>query len=156
MIGEEETERVTSDGTELKKKTEEMLTKAKGKDIIILEDIPILHSLGAKATVSPEEEITVPGSNEPAFFVAGELIRNVEAFAGKGTKTKIKERFDLEEFYEGTLADEWVKVKGKAHVIHQGEYLYAEVHWYHEDSIGGVEYKAKRQKGGEIWLDEKS
>lgn len=131
------------------------LTNGSNSDIIKREDIMVLRSLGAKSIVSPDEEIDVPNSKYSAFFVPGERIRNVQVFAGKGTKDPIRERFGLANYYKGTDPNEWEKVKGIAHIIHQGEEHIAEVHWYHEDSIGGVEYKVKRQEDGRLWLDER-
>ncbi|MBQ6372871.1 MAG: hypothetical protein IJJ45_00095 [Clostridia bacterium] len=131
------------------------LTGAKEDSILKRDDILVLRSLSAKATAPDDEEITVPSSRFPAYFVSGEYIRNVEVFAGSGTKTPIRERFDLADFYKGTDPNDWEKVKGIAHVIHLGEEHIAEVHWYYEVSYGGVEYKVKPQEGGRLWLDER-
>lgn len=70
--------------------------------------------------------------------------QNIEGvtFAGKGTKTEIRERFRLESYYR-IPADEWEKVSGKGFVVIDGQKRLAELHWYEaENEI--YEMKIKR------------
>lgn len=65
-----------------------------------------------------------------------------KAFAGKGTKTEIRERFRLESIYQ-IPADEWQKMSGKGYVVVEGKKRFAELHWY-EAKGNVVDMKVKR------------
>lgn len=130
---------------------ENRLVKFGKDDIIKSPDIYIDRGVGARH--KDEFDIIGPDGETNAYIPKGEYIRDVVVFAGKGTRVRIREDYQLEEFYKVPAA-EWQKVKGKARVIYQGEEHLAEIHWYQSDATGRVEGKIKSQKGG-WWLDDR-
>lgn len=123
-----------------------------GRGIINLPDIPARHSVGARHV--DDFPILTPDGEEYTHLADGEYIRNVEVFAGKGTRDRIREDEDLEEYY-GVAAAEWQKVKGIGNVDYHGEIHRAEIHWYQANEVGRIEAKIKRQPDGRWWLDDR-
>ncbi len=100
------------------------------------------RSVGASGKNYP---IRLPNGNH-VKFAEGTTISKIKVFAGKGTKTPIRNAIFLENDYD-MAADEWQKVRGEATVIVNGQKRKAEVHWY-EAKGEKVKVKVKR------WLDE--
>lgn len=100
--------------------------------------IEIEKSLSAAAK---NYSVRLPESRNHAKLAENQAIHG-KAFAGKGTKTEIKERFKLESLYQ-IPADEWKKMSGKGYVIVGGRKRYAELHWY-ESGNTIVDMKVKR------------
>lgn len=119
-------------------------------DIIRLEDVRILPSIGARAET--DYNISLPGSEDTVNLVSGTYIKNVEVFAGKGTKKRIREAFDLIEEFGGTM-EGWQKVKGFGIINYHGEHIKVELHWYQHKGIGRQRMKIKTQEDGEWQLD---
>ncbi len=80
-----------------------------------------------------------------AKFVEGSKVTHREVFAGKGTKTPIREVNRLVKDYQGTKAELWQKVKGYAELDIGDGNLKAEIHWYEEPNVGRVEPKFKKK-----------
>lgn len=100
--------------------------------------IVIYKGLGAAAK---NYQVKMSGSKQYTKLAENQKIEG-KAFAGKGTKTEIRDRFRLESDYF-IPADEWTKVSGKGYVIVNGKLRLAELHWYEAD--GEVyEMKIKR------------
>ena len=93
--------------------------------IIKLEDIEIGKSLGAKAK---NYDVMDLQTGEHFSFVEGTKLQNVEAFAGKGTKTVFRKADKYAERYGGT-AEDWQHCKGNGVIDYYGEERKAEVHW---------------------------
>ena len=110
-------------------------------DTIKLPDETIPKSVGAKWL---NEEITMPDGTT-AKFVEGSKITHKEVFAGKGTKTPIRDIERLVDKYPNSKAELWQKVKGRAELEWNGEQIKAEIHWYEEPNIGRVEAKSKKE-----------
>ena len=108
---------------------------------IKLPDETIPKSVGAKWV---NEEIYMPDGSK-AKFVEGSKITHKEVFAGKGTKTPIRDIERLVKEYPGSKTELWQKVKGRAEIDWKGEQIKADVHWYEEPSIGRVEVKFKKE-----------
>lgn len=108
------------------------LTKTGEKSIIIAK------SVGAAAKNYP---VKLLNSKQHVKLAEGQEISGV-TFAGKGTKTEIRERFRLENDYK-IPADKWEKVSGIGYILIQGKKVKAEIHWY--EANGEVfEMKVKR------------
>ncbi len=121
---------------ELGEKQEKILDKSSQSDKII--SFEVGRSLGAAAKNYP---VKMPESRQHTKLAEGQKIEGI-AFAGKGTRKEIRDRFRLEATY-GIPADEWSKVSGKAYVIHNNKPVKAEVHWY--EANGEIfEMKVKR------------
>lgn len=80
-----------------------------------------------------------------AKFVEGSKITHKEVFAGKGTKTPIRDIERLVKEYPNSKAELWQKVKGLGELEWNSEHIKAEIHWYEEPSIGRVEVKFKKE-----------
>ena len=106
-----------------------------------LPDEQLPFSLGAKWV---NEEIKMPDGTT-AKFVEGSKIINKQVFAGKGTKTPIRDIERLVKTYSKSKAENWQKVKGIAKLDLDGEYIKGEIHWYEEPSVGRVEVKYKKK-----------
>lgn len=104
-------------------------------------DIIIPKSLGASAKNYP---VKLPDSRQHTKLAEGQTIKG-KVFAGKGTKTPIRERFRLEIDYK-ISADEWMKVGGKGYAIDNGKKRLAELHWY---EAKGEKYNIKVSR----WLE---
>lgn len=109
-------------------------------------DIPILKSVGAK---TKNYKILDPNTGDHFQFAEGSRIRNVEVFAGLGSKKAL-----LPEVAKGLSEqlggkpERWQHCKGMGTIDYSGEERPAEVHWFQEESVGRVKFKVKR------WLDE--
>ncbi len=111
-------------------------------EILRLSDEQLPRSVGAKWG---NYDISMPDGSI-AHFVEGSKLQDKEVFAGRGCRTKIRDRYDLTRDYPGSHPDMWQKVKAKAQIrLHNGEVLAAEIHWYEEQTIGKVEFKYKKQ-----------
>ena len=100
--------------------------------------IEIGKSLGASAKNYP---VKLPDGNQHTKLVENQKIVG-KAFAGKGTKTPVKERFRLETEYQ-IPADKWQKMSGNGKVIVDKKERLVELHWYEADGEV-VEMKIKR------------
>lgn len=111
-----------------------------------LPDIQIGKSVGAK---SQNYDILDPSSGEYFRFAEGSRIRNVEVFAGFGSKRPLRREVaeGLQEQIGGS-AEKWQHCKGYGVIDCLDEDRPAEVHWFQEETIGKVKFKVKR------WLDE--
>ena len=120
-----------------------------GNDPHILPDIHIFRSLGAMAR---NYDITLP-DGYIVSLTEGSRITDVEVIAGKGRDRQI-DIIDLLVDKFGGNSSEWQKVKGFGHINYEGESLKAELHWYQEPTVGRVDFKLKRQIGGEWFIYE--
>lgn len=77
-------------------------------------------------------------------FAEGTKLHHIEVFAGKGTKTAIRDVDRLVRQYGGNT-DDWQKVKGIEMLDIGGEIEEAEIHWYQTEDIGKVEIKVKKR-----------
>ena len=77
-----------------------------------------------------------------AHFVEGTKLHHIEVFAGKGTKTPIRDVDRLVRTYGGK-AEDWQKVKGIGAIEVDGKSSEEEIHWYQEPTIGKEELKVK-------------
>ena len=118
----------------------------KAQDTVPIRDIEIGRSVGAKAL---NYDVFDPETGEFFKFAEGTKIQNAHYFAGKGCKKKLNPEVaqGLAEQIGGK-ADNWKHAKGNGVIDYYGEYRDAEVHWFHEDSVGNHKFKIKR------WLDE--
>lgn len=114
------------------------LTNDGKSSIMNLKIIEVGKSLGAAAKNYP---VKLPGSKQHVKLAEGQTIEG-KTFAGKGTKTEIRERFRLESTYH-VPASEWQKVSGNGRVIVDGKEREAELHWY-EANETVYEMKVKR------------
>lgn len=106
--------------------------------------IVIIKSVGAAAKNYP---VRLPESKQHVKLAEGQEISGV-AFAGKGTKNEIRDRFRLESNYK-IPAEQWKKVSGVGYIVVNGKKVKAELHWYEAD--GEIfEMKVKR------YLDDES
>lgn len=85
------------------------------------------------------------GNNYP--LVPDTVIRNVEVFAGKGTKNVFRAAEKYAEKYGGK-AEDWQHVKGYGELETDDGDRRAEIHWVQHEEIGRFEFFVKR------WLDE--
>lgn len=124
---------------------EEITTKTKEHEdtfnVISLPDEQLPFSIGAKWA---NKEILMP-DGKVAHFVEGSKIINKQVFAGKGTKTPIRDIERLVKNYPNTKAENWQKVKGHAELDLDGKTFKAEIHWYEEPNVGKVEIKFKKE-----------
>lgn len=104
--------------------------------------IEIGKSLSTSAKNYP---VKLPDSNQHVKLAEGQIIVG-KAFAGKGTKVEIKDRFKLESKFK-ISANEWKKMSGKGKIIEEGKEVLAELHWYEAD---GKVYEMKVNR----YLDE--
>lgn len=121
------------------------LTKSSNSDTIVMEDILIGKSLGAKAK---NYDVLDPATGQFFHFVEGTKIQNAEVFAGYGVKKPLHEEVAeglVKEF--GGTPEKWQHAKGVGVLDYHGDELNAEVHWFQEDSVGKVKFKVKR------WLE---
>lgn len=79
-----------------------------------------------------------------AHFVEGTKLHHIEVFAGKGTRTPIRDVERLVSTYGGK-AEDWQKVKGIGTIEVNGKSFEAEIHWYQEPTVGKKELKSKEQ-----------
>lgn len=109
------------------------------EDVIRLPDEVIPRSLSARWA---NYDIAMPDGSV-AHFVEGTKLHNVEVFAGKGTKTTIRDVDRLVRTYGGK-AEDWQKVKGIGTIDHNGGEGSAEIHWYQVNGSEKEEIKFKR------------
>lgn len=109
-------------------------------------DIPISKSVGAK---SRNYDILDPETDDYFQFAEDTRIRNVEVFAGLGSKHPLRKEV-AEGLSEqlGGKPEKWQHCKGNGIIDYNGEERPAEVHWFQEESVGRVKFKVKR------WQDE--
>lgn len=113
-------------------------TRIKAIEKIENNDIIINKSVGAATRNYP---VKLPDSKQHTKLAENQQIKG-KTFAGKGTKTEIRDRFRLEREYH-IKARKWEKVSGKGYVVVEGKPVLAELHWYEAD--GKVfELKVKR------------
>ena len=96
------------------------------------------RSVGA---ASKKYSVKMPASRDHVRLAEGQSIEG-KTFAGKGTKTEIRERYKLEVAYKKP-ADSFEKVCGNGYVIVDGKKRHAELHWY-ESGNEVFEMKVKR------------
>ena len=80
------------------------------------------------------EEIKMPNGTV-AHFSEGSKLHHKEVFAGKGTKTPIRDVERLVREYGGEAKD-WQKIKAIATLELDGKTFEAEIHWYEEPENG--------------------
>ncbi|MDE6870008.1 MAG: hypothetical protein K2J75_04695 [Clostridia bacterium] len=68
-----------------------------------------------------------------------------EVFAGKGTRTPIRDVERLVNTYGGR-AENWQKIKATGILEQYGKSFEAKIHWYEEPTVGKQEIKYKRSK----------
>lgn len=121
------------------------LTGNKNSGILNLLDVSIMRSVGAKAT---NYDIVDHNTGRIFRYAEGTYVRNVQVFAGYGTKTNLHDGVaeGLTAEYGGNV-NKWQHVKGIGEIDDDGEIVRAEVHWFQEESIGQVKHKIKR------WID---
>lgn len=89
-----------------------------------------------------------PSTGERYNLIDGSHIWNKHVFYGKGCSTPINEdKIDYLLDRYGGEEKEWEKVKGIGDLDYHGEPRRAEIHWYHENSVGEVDHKVKK------WLE---
>ena len=126
------------------------LEKSSESDTMVLPDIEIGKSVGAKAK---NYDIKLPNA-EIIHLSEGTRVTNVQVIAGKGRNRKIDEVLILLERYPGSKESDWQKVKGIGYVDYQGESYRAALHWYQEQSVGKVEWKVKPDAAGNWFIDD--
>lgn len=109
------------------------------------DDWYIGRSLGAAAL---NYDIKDPRTGKTYHFMEGTSISQVEVFAGKGVRNKLREQVaaGLSNHYGGRPRD-WKHVKGIGTIEAGGRVRTAEVHWFEARGVGRVEFKVKE------WLD---
>jgi len=123
-------------------KVQGALTGNKKSDIINLRDISIMRSVGVKAV---NYDIIDYNPGRIFRYAEGTFVRNVQVFAGYGTKTNLHDGVaeGLTAEYGGNV-NKWQHVKGIGEIDDDGEIVRAEIHWFQEESIGQVKHKIKR------------
>ena len=109
-------------------------------------DFGIGRSLSARAK---NYDIKDPKTGKVYHFVEGSTISDVEVFAGKGVRNKLRPEvvFDLHKNFGGRPKN-WQHVKGMGTLDFNGRPRDAEIHWFQESSTGEkVKFKIKR------WLE---
>lgn len=107
-----------------------------------IEDIEIGRSVGAAAL---NYKIKDKATNKTYTFVPGTEITNIEIFAGKGAKSKLRP-----EVTKGLVKDfggkekNWQHVKGIGFIDMGNGSQKAEVHWFQEKSVGKRQFVIKR------------
>lgn len=108
-------------------------------DRIQLPDETLPRSVGAK-WANYEIELA---DGEKVKLLEGSKLHHKEVFAGKGTKTPIREVDKLVGEYGGK-AENWQKIKAFGTIVHSnGKTEEIEIHWYEEPEIGRVKLKEK-------------
>ena len=112
---------------------------SENENAVFLPDEKIPRSLSARWA---NEDIALPDGTV-AHFVEGTKLHHIQVFAGKGTKTPIRDVDRLVKTYGGK-AEDWQKVKGIGTIaFSNGETEEAELHWYQTNDTGKLEIKAK-------------
>ena len=99
-------------------------------------------SLGAAAL---NYDVKDPRSGKSYRFLEGTTISNVEVFAGKGVRNKLKPEvaYGLSQQIGGRPRD-WTHVMGVGTLCVNGQAIDAEVHWFEADGQPKVKFKVKR------------
>ena len=118
----------------------ELLSTDKAQDTIQLPDETLPRSLSAKWA---NEDILMPNGGI-AHFVEGSKLHHKEVFAGKWTKTSIRDVERLVQTYGGKPED-WQKVKCIGSLEQNGKNFDAEIHWYQKDDYEKKEIKFKKE-----------
>ena len=126
----------TKDFEDFKEKYLKALDNNAKSDII--KSFEVGKSVGASAKKYP---VKMPESKQHVKLAEGQHIEGT-VFAGKGSKTEIRDRFRLESTYKHP-ASEWQKVSGNGFVVVDGKNKKAELHWYEAEGEM-VEMKVKR------------
>ena len=126
----------TKDFEDFKEKYLKALDNNAKSDII--KSFEVGKSVGASAKKYP---VKMPESKQHVKLAEGQHIEGT-VFAGKGSKTEIRDRFRLEATYKHP-ASEWQKVSGNGVVVVDGKNKKAELHWYEAEGEM-VEMKVKR------------
>ena len=113
-------------------------------EILRLPDEIIGRSLGAKAK---NYDILDLQSGEFYHLSEGSRLRDIQVFAGKGTRIEFRDAGKYAARYGGEKKD-WQHVKGKGLVDTSEGDRPAELHWVQCEGIGKQEMFVKR------WLDE--
>lgn len=119
-------------------------TKGSLPEIIKEEDWHVYKSLGAAAL-----NYDVFDSKGRSYrFIGNSTISNVETFAGKGVRKKLRPEVSLglSGQYGGRPKD-WKHCKGTGYLDFHGRARQAEVHWFEESKVGKVKFKIKK------WLE---
>lgn len=111
-------------------------------DSLTEDSFSIGRSVGAKAL---NYAIKDPKSGRIYHFVEGTIISNIEVFAGKGVRSKLRPQVveGLTKRFGGK-ARNWQHVKGLGTIKRGNTQQTAEVHWFQEPSVGKCEFKIKR------------
>lgn len=106
------------------------------------ESFDIGKSLGAAAL---NYDVKDPKSGKSYRFLEGTTIHNVEVFAGKGVRNKLKPEVarGLSQQIGGRPRD-WKHVKGIGTLSVNGRPIDAEVHWFEAAGQPKVKFKVKR------------
>lgn len=106
------------------------------------ESFQIGRSLGAKAL---NYDVKDPVTGLSYRFLEGSTIGNVEVFAGKGVRKKLKPEVakGLSEQVGGRPRD-WKHVKGIGTLDYKGNARDAEVHWFEASGQPKVKFKVKK------------
>lgn len=118
------------------------LTGNKKSGILNLPDVSIMRSVGAKAI---NYDIVDRNTGRIFRYAEGTYVRNVQVFAGYGTKNNLHDGVaeGLTAEYGGNV-NKWQHVKGIGEIDDDGEIVRAEIHWFQEESVGQVKHKIKR------------
>lgn len=105
------------------------------------ESFQIGRSLGARAL---NYSVNDPKTGEIYRFLEGTSIKNVEVFAGKGVRKKLKPEVanGLSEQIGGRPRD-WKHVKGIGTLDYHGRAKKAEIHWFEAKGQPKVKFKVK-------------
>lgn len=107
------------------------------------ESFTIHKSVGSKAWNYKVHDYE---TDEDFEFTEGTKVDNIQTFAGKGSNSALRKRFDLAESYGGK-PENWKHRKGIGYLDFYGESRKAEVHWMQEETAGKHEFKVKK------WLE---
>lgn len=100
------------------------------------------RSLGAAAL---NYDIKGPDGKKIYHFLEGSTISNIEVFAGKGVRKKLRPQVTHGLVAEhGGKARNWKHVKGIGTIDCGYRVRTAEVHWFEETSVGKVGFKIKK------------
>lgn len=79
-----------------------------------------------------------------AKIAKGTQITKIYTFAGKGTKTPIRDAKRLAKMYKAP-ENEWKKVSGDGYIDDGKMKKHVELHWYESKTTGKIEMKVKRE-----------
>ena len=125
------------------KKSSIVYTRQNDSETLLLPDIQIGRSLGAKAK---NYDVMDLGTGEMFKFAEGSRLQNVEVFAGKGSSVPYRQAYKYAEKYGGREED-WQHVKANGLLETEDGDRKAEVHWSQCENIGKFDFFVKR------WLE---